>query len=108
MRLHAGQVSERMKAAERLVNTGVSRADDADQAIKRIGASSWETARVVSQISQAIGEQGHSSNSIGQQVERITQMAVEASAAVKQTAAGARRLDELAATQTDTLCQYIV
>ncbi|MBI3146233.1 MAG: methyl-accepting chemotaxis protein [Pseudogulbenkiania sp.] len=106
MRLHSRQVSERMTVAEQLVNTGVSRADDADQAIQHIGESSWATARVVSDISDAIRTQGVSSSRIGVEVERITLMASEASAAVDNTALGARRLDELAASQTEMLCQY--
>jgi methyl-accepting chemotaxis protein len=108
MREHSGQVIARMQTAEQLVGNGVSRADDADQAIKRIGSSSLSTAEVVSQISHAIREQSSASSSIGQQIERITQMAAEASAAVRQTADGARRLDQLAASQTATLGHYVL
>ena len=106
MRLHAQQVRERMVAAEQLVSTGVSRADDADQAIKRIGESSRATARVVSEISEAAREQGESSGSIAAQVKQITQMASEVRVAADHAAVGGRRLDELAASQTEMLSQY--
>jgi methyl-accepting chemotaxis protein len=95
-----------MQSAEQLVETGVHRADLADQAIKRIGETSSGTANMVSEISTAISEQGEASNNIATQVERTAQMSEQASAAAQHTAANAGRLDTLAREQIATLSRY--
>jgi len=95
-----------MQSAEQLVDTGVKRADQADQAIKRIGETSSGTSNMVSEISAAISEQGEASNNIATQVERTAQMSEQASAAAHSTAANAAHLDKLAREQIATLSRY--
>jgi len=95
-----------MQSAEQLVETGVERADQADEAIKKIGATSGSTASMVRDISEAISEQGVASNNIAAQVERTAQMSEQSSAAAQHTAGSAARLDELARNQIATLSHY--
>jgi len=106
MRQQSQQATEQMQVAEQLVTNGVQRADDADQAIRRIGVSTQKSAQHVDEISSAIQQQGGASNNIAAQIERIAQMAEESSAAAQQTSDNAGRLDLLAKQQTDLLRQY--
>jgi len=95
-----------MLSAEQLVETGVHRADDADQAIKRIGDNAAAATRSISEIASAIREQGVASNNIAAQVEQTAQMSEESSAAAQHTAESAQHLDRLAKSQIATLSQY--
>jgi len=97
-----------MEAAEHLVETGVGRADHADQAIKRIGGNTTSATRSISEISAAIQQQGVASNNIAAQVERTAQMSEESSAAAQSTADSAGRLDQLAKSQIETLEQFTI
>ena len=106
MRDRSQQVAERMQTAGLRVRDGVQRADAADQAIHQIGESSLGTAEVVSEISVALRQQGAASENMAAQVEHIAQMAEEASQAIARAAGSARRLDDLAAHQMETLQQY--
>ncbi|MBS0372826.1 MAG: methyl-accepting chemotaxis protein [Proteobacteria bacterium] len=108
MRRYSEQAAREMEAAETLVVQSVSRADDADKAIKEIGTAANGTAHVVSEISDAIREQGAASNNIAVQIERIAQMAEEAAAAAEQSSVTARSLDEQAQRQIATLQLYKV
>jgi len=108
MRRYSEQAAREMEAAETLVVQSVSRADDADKAIKEIGTAANDTAHVVSEISDAIREQGAASNNIAVQIERIAQMAEEAAAAAEQSSVTARSLDEQAQRQIATLQLYKV
>jgi methyl-accepting chemotaxis protein len=108
MRRHSGQAAREMEAAESLVVQSVGRADDTDKAIKEIDTAAGDTTQVVSEISDAIREQGAASNNIAVQIERIAQMAEEAAAAAEQSSSTARRLDEQARRQIATLQLYKV
>lgn len=108
MRRHSGQAAREMEAAESLVVQSVGRADDTDKAIKEIDTAAGDTTQVVSEISDAIREQGAASNNIAVQIERIAQMAEEAAAAAEQSSGTARRLDEQARRQIATLQLYKV
>ena len=108
MRRYSTQAAREMASAESLVVMSVDRADDTDKAIKGIGTTAGDTAQMVSEISDAIREQGAASNNIAVQIERIAQMAEEAAAAAEQSSATARRLDEQAQRQIATLQQYRV
>ncbi|WP_374482225.1 methyl-accepting chemotaxis protein [Zoogloea sp.] len=108
MRRHSEQAAEEMEAAEHLVTQSVARADDTDKAIKEIGSAASGTAHMVSEISDAIREQGAASNNIAIQVERIAQMAEEAAATAEQLSATARSLDDQAQRQIATLQLYKV
>jgi methyl-accepting chemotaxis protein len=98
--------TRQMLSADRLVESGVQRADHADQAIKRIGENSAAAAQSISAISAAIKQQGVASNNIAAQVEQTAQMSEQSSAAAKNTAASALRLDQLAREQISALSQY--
>ncbi|WP_028537105.1 methyl-accepting chemotaxis protein [Paludibacterium yongneupense] len=102
----AQQATNEMKTAEQLVETGVARADDADQAIRRIGDNVSAATQSISAISAAIREQGVASNSIASQVEQTAQMSEQSSAAAQHTAQSATRLDHLARSQIETLGHY--
>jgi len=104
----AQQATSQMEAAEHLVETGVGRADHADQAIKRIGGNTTSATRSISEISAAIQQQGVASNNIAAQVERTAQMSEESSSAARLTADSAERLDQLAKSQIETLAQFTI
>ncbi|WP_113024044.1 methyl-accepting chemotaxis protein [Aquitalea palustris] len=106
MRDRSRQATEQMHSAEELVRNGVSRADHADGAIKQIGDATGSTVHMVSEISEAITEQGKATNNIAVQVEQIAQMTEESSSAAQEAASSARHLDELARQQISTLNQY--
>ena len=95
-----------MKNAEMLVEGGVSRADEADRAIQRIGEAAAGTTGMVVDISVAIKEQGMASNSIALQVERIAQMSEQANGAASLTAGSAKALREQAEQQMRIISQY--
>jgi methyl-accepting chemotaxis protein len=98
--------TEQMQSAEKLVQDGVKRADEADQAIRRIGETSGSTAGMVGEISAAINQQGAASNSIAEQVERTARMAGQASSAARNASVHASRLNQLAQNQIATLERY--
>jgi len=104
----AQQATVQMQAAETLIQQGVSRADDADKAIQRIGGNTESSARFIREISAAIQQQSAASNTIGSQVEQTAQMSEESNAAAQQTAESAVLLDQLASRQMQTLAQYTV
>ena len=108
MLLRAQQATVQMQSAEKRIEQGVSRADDADKAILRIGANTESAARLIREISSAIQQQSAASNAIAYQVEHTAQMSEESNAAAQQTAASAIRLDQLADHQIRTLTQYTV
>jgi methyl-accepting chemotaxis protein len=100
------QAVAQMKMAETLVEGGVARADEADQAMRQIGASAANTTTMVGEITLAIKEQGVASNTIAAQMERIAQMTEESSAAAAQTAGTVQDMKHLAEQQTEILSQY--
>jgi methyl-accepting chemotaxis protein len=102
----AQQATGQMRSAELRVENGVSRADDADQAIRRIGENAAAATRSISEISAAIQQQGVASNNIASQVEQTAQRSEQSSSAAKITADNAARLDQLASDQIATLAQY--
>jgi methyl-accepting chemotaxis protein len=83
----------------------------AKQANERIRAISGETSKVsdaVTEISNALKEQSQASQDIAKNVESIAQMTDENNAAAEETAAGAKRLDELAEAVTQVVNQFKV
>jgi len=103
---HAQQATQQMLSADELVESGVLRADNADQAIKRIGKNTANATHSINEIATAINQQGVASNNIAVQVEKTAQMAEESSAAAKNTLKSAEHLDKLAQSQMATLAQY--
>ena len=61
---------------------------------------------MVSEITNAIREQGSASNNIAQQIERIAQMAEEASAAAQETSDNANMLERLATEMREVVSAY--
>ncbi|MRD74168.1 HAMP domain-containing protein [Rhodocyclus tenuis] len=106
MRVGSHHAAEQVLAVEARVNDSVTRADNADQAIRRIGEAASQTTATVNEIADSIREQGLASNSIAGQIERIAQMSEESSAAAEETAAAAGSLDEQAAKQQSVLGRY--
>jgi methyl-accepting chemotaxis protein len=106
MMSRAKETVTQMNTAEQLVQTGVGRADEADKAIKLIGGNAAKAAASISEISAAIQQQGSASNNIAIQVEHTAQMSEESSAAAKQTAESAVRLDMLVKKQLDTINRF--
>lgn len=102
------EATEQMEQAGSLVDTGVSRADQANSAISHIGENAKLASASISEISAAIQQQGVASNNIAVQVEQTAQMAEESSAAAGQTAESARHLDTLVQRQTLTLAAFHV
>lgn len=102
------EATEQMEKAGFLVDTGVSRADEANNAIAQIGNNVLSASASISEISTAIQQQGVASNNIAMQVEQTAQMAEESSAAASQTADSARHLDALVRQQTETLAAFRV
>jgi methyl-accepting chemotaxis protein len=100
--------ASQMGAAENLVETGVQRADEANQAIAQIGSNATAAAENISAITAAIQQQGVASNNIAIQVEQTAQMSEESSAAAQHAASGATRLDQLVKQQMETLEQFQV
>ncbi|WP_200915175.1 methyl-accepting chemotaxis protein [Jeongeupia sp. HS-3] len=106
MRLSAASANDKMLSAETYARDGVERVDATDSAIHRIGESAGATADVVGEIALSIREHGAASNTIAGQIERIAQMAEQASAAAERSRSSAHSLDQLAAQQMQTLQQY--
>ena len=78
------------------VDAGVELAEQAGRSITDIRNSTAEVARVVSDITDAIVEQGVASQSIATQVERVAQAAEENSAAAGQSSDAAAQMRQLA------------
>ena len=88
------------------VDEGVSRAEQANEAIQEIGEGSRKTVDMVGDISDAIREQSMASTAIAQQVEKIAQMSEENSAAAQSTSDTAGELAHLAQEMQQVVAQY--
>ncbi len=95
-----------MELAVDRVSQGVTRAENASQAIERISVTSQQTVGMVHEITDAIREQSSASTNIAQQVERIAQMAELSSDAAAGSASTARELDQLAASMQKIVQTY--
>ena len=96
MRTSASNAVSSMQGVVDKVALGVERAQEANDAIKKIGEGSRNAVGMVEEITSAIREQGAATNNIAQQVERIAQMSEESSAAAGNSAHTAQELDQLA------------
>ncbi len=86
-----------MEAGVARVDDGVDLARQAGEAINQIKAESGRVVTAVNDISAALREQSTASNGIARNVEGIAHMAEENSAAVKESADAAQRLEKMAA-----------
>jgi methyl-accepting chemotaxis protein len=90
------RAAQEMESGVQRVNDGVQLAHKAGDSVIGIRASAEQVTRVVDDINLALKEQSVAAREIAQKVERIAQGAEENSAAVNQTAASARKLEDLA------------
>lgn len=106
MRTSAGDAVLTMEGVVATVEQGVSRAQEANEAIREIGEGSRNAVVMVEEITAAIREQGSATNSIASQVDRMAHMAEESSAAAGQSAEAAKQLDQLAADMQRIVSRY--
>jgi methyl-accepting chemotaxis protein len=106
MRERSTMATDQMRMAEELVRVGVARADDADQAILRIGKATGATVGMVEEISGAIQEQGVSANNLSKRIGQVAEMADASSGAAEAAAASSDGLFDLAQKQITILGQY--
>ncbi|BBF85964.1 methyl-accepting chemotaxis protein [Aquitalea magnusonii] len=100
------QSAEAMNQTQQKVDDGVHGADEALQAIGRIGTASGAARLMAVEIADAIHEQASASNSIAAQIEQIAQMAERSSDAAAETAETARELDASVAVMTSAVARY--
>ena len=105
---NASHATMQMQKAEELVKVGVTRADQAADAMRRIGQLAGSAVQGSDAVAAAIQQQGEASNNIAAMVERTAQASEEASAAAQNTAQSAAQLDQLARMQADILARYQV
>ncbi|GAA5177818.1 methyl-accepting chemotaxis protein [Niveibacterium umoris] len=96
MRGATAAASQHMATAVQRVESGVTRAGNASEAITRIEAGSRRTVETVGEIADAMREQGSASTAVAQNVERIAQMAEEGAGAAQSSAHLAHELADLA------------
>ena len=108
IRASAGQAVESMDEAVGRVSVGVARANDASQAIQKIGASSAQAVSMASEIVSAVLEQREASNAVARMVELIAHQAEESSAAAKGGASESVSLGTLAQSMQQTVAVYRV
>jgi methyl-accepting chemotaxis protein len=108
MLLNAGEATSQMGSAEKLVEQGVLRADEASVAMQRIGEITAEAVRASNEVALAIREQGVASNNIAALVESTAQGAEQGNAAAQSAAENAAQLGRLASSQAGVLAQYRV
>jgi methyl-accepting chemotaxis protein len=87
---------------------GVELAQSAGVAIEKVRTGAARVVHSINDISLALKEQGEASNEVAGNVERIAQMAEENNAAIAQTAAAARQLEQLAIALQDEVRHYRV
>ena len=106
MRTSAGGAVVTMQGVVTTVEQGVSRAQEANAAIREIGEGSRNAVAMVEEIADAIREQGSATNSIANQVDKMAHMAEESSAAAGASAEAAKTLDRLAADMQHIVSRY--
>lgn len=97
-----------MTNTQQQVKQGVERAGTASDSISQIGSASKEVLSMVTDINRAIKEQTIASHQIAGNIERISQMAEEASAASKQSASIASQLHQASETMVQAVNAYKV
>jgi methyl-accepting chemotaxis protein len=85
-----------MSSAAKRVETGVTLADEAGEAITSIQQGTQQVETHVNDITMILAEQGTTSQAIAQQVERVAQAAEENSAAARNSSASAQNIEQLA------------
>lgn len=106
MRDSAGNAVACMEGVVNKVSRGVESAQEASNAIRRIGEGSRNAVGMVEEIASAIREQATAMNTIAAQVEHIAQMSEEGSAAAGHSAETARDLDRFATDMQHIVSAY--
>ena len=104
----ANNANSSMSSMVGLVGEGIEGAKAAGTAIEQIRSGTRDVEVKVSEISDAVVEQGQASDHIAQQVERIAQMTEENSASAASSASVARELHDVAQSIRETLNAYRV
>lgn len=108
MQESASNAHDSMTSMVALVKEGIEGAKTAGTAIERIRSGTQDVVVMVSEISDAVLEQGQASDHIAQQVERIAQMTEENSSSASNSAALAKQLNDMALSIRDTVSAYRV
>ena len=104
----ASEANNSMSSMVALVEVGIEGAKAAGTAIEKIRSGTREVEVKVSEISDAVVEQGQASDHIAQQVERIAQMTEENRASAANWASVARELHDVARSIRETVNAYRV
>ncbi|MCX7174577.1 MAG: methyl-accepting chemotaxis protein [Proteobacteria bacterium] len=104
----ASNAHNSMASMVALVEEGIEGAKAAGTAIEQIRSGTQEVQVMVSEISDAVLEQGQASDHIAQQVERIAQMTEENSASAANSATVAQQLNDKARSIRETVGAYRV
>jgi methyl-accepting chemotaxis protein len=97
-----------MSNAASRVESGVKLADEAGEAITIIQQGAGQVEAQVSEVTLVLAEQGTTSQSIAQQVERVAQAAEENSAAARGSSESAKNIENLARAMRKTVSQFKV
>jgi len=95
-----------MQSSMGQANQGVELATQAGDAIKDISIGAQRVMTVVTNISDAIREQSTVSTDIAKNIEQIARMAEESSIAVENSAAAAKRLQELSSSLQESVSRF--
>jgi methyl-accepting chemotaxis protein len=106
IQMRSGEVAKRMNEAAQSVRDGVGEADVASAAMNRIADTAGRSRSLVSEIADALREQGAASNTIAGQVEQVAQMAQGNSLSADRSAELADELKNLANGMQQTVAAY--
>ncbi|MDR3298608.1 MAG: methyl-accepting chemotaxis protein [Candidatus Accumulibacter sp.] len=104
----ASEAVEQMDKVVKQVEAGQALAQEAGKHIRSIREETGKVCDAMTEISNALKEQGEASNDIAKHVESIAQITDENNAAAEETSANAQRLDELAKNVQNTISQFQV
>lgn len=108
MQTSATNAHDSMNSMVALVEKGMEGAKSAGTAIEHIRSGTQDVVVMVSEISDAVLEQGQASDHIAQQVERIAQMTEGNSSSASNAATVAKQLNDMALSIRDTVSAYRV
>jgi methyl-accepting chemotaxis protein len=108
IQVSANEAVEQMQKVVEQVESGQQLAQEAGKRILSIRDETGKVSDAMTEISNALKEQGEASNDIAKHVESIAQITDENNAAAEETSSNAQRLDELAKNVQDTIGQFKV
>jgi methyl-accepting chemotaxis protein len=104
----SGEAVQEMDKVVKQVESGQALAQEAGQHIRAIRTETGKVSDAMTEISNALREQGEASNDIAKHVESIAQITDENNAAAEETSSNAQRLDELARNVQSTINRFKV